>query len=500
MLLSIKKAFLRLPIRRKLLVIVTFISFVSLAMALLFFIYFSTERIKENLLQEMSVLAEIIGSRSTAAIEFLDQKTANENLNALTARSSVKYACIYDSQGKVFAQYDRNRTTNVCPDSKNIVSGFTGSELQIFKNIIVNDEIIGKIIVISDLKDVKKSFQKYLIFTLFALAIGGLIAFLLSRTFSKIIDKPINSLYMAAKSVTDDGNYNVIVKKKSNDELGVLVDAFNEMLLQIQIRENEVKEANANLEEKVTIRTSELEKAKIIAEKANESKSEFLANMSHELRTPMHAVLSFAEFGVSESYDGDRDELNKYFKKIENSGKRLLSLLNNLLDLSKLEAGKMNFNIQLNNIEVPLNSVIGEVQKLLEDKNLRIKVEKLNARLVAYFDQEKILQVFYNLISNAIKFSKQNTEINIRLKYTENNNFLLVSIEDEGIGIPEKEIETVFDKFVQSSKTNTGAGGTGLGLSICKEIVKGHNGELWCRNSEKGGAIFSFTLPAKQVE
>jgi signal transduction histidine kinase len=142
----------------------------------------------------------------------------------------------------------------------------------------------------------------------------------------------------------------------------------------------------------------------------------------------MHAVLSFAEFGVSESYDGDRDELNKYFKKIENSGKRLLSLLNNLLDLSKLEAGKMNFNIQLNNIEVPLNSVIGEVQKLLEDKNLRIKVEKLNARLVAYFDQEKILQVFYNLISNAIKFSKQNTEINIRLKYTENNNFLLVSI------------------------------------------------------------------------
>jgi signal transduction histidine kinase len=243
------------------------------------------------------------------------------------------------------------------------------------------------------------------------------------------------------------------------------------MLFQINIREREIKEANSNLEEKVRLRTVELETAKIFAEKANQSKTEFLANMSHELRTPMHAVLSFAEFGSSEVETAEREELKKYFSKIENSGIRLLSLLNNLLDLSKLESGKMTFNIKKNNIEIPLNSVVSELQKVLDEKALTIKITKSEDRLVAFFDQEKIIQVFYNLIFNAIKFTKPNTEIKIDLHYTASKSFLVVSIEDKGLGIPESELDTIFDKFIQSSKTKTGAGGTGLGLSICKEIL-----------------------------
>jgi len=496
--LFLKKFFLKLPIRRKILFIVIITSLAVLFTTLLFFIYFSSQRIKENLVQEMTVLAEIIGSRSTAAIEFFDNKTAKENLDSLRARKSVKLACLYNIAGMEFAKYDRDQRNSMCPEKMEIGGFFVGDELVIYRNIEMKKEVIGSILLISDLRDVKKAIQIYFGYTLLAMLIGGAVAFILSQTFSRIIDRPINSLYMAARSVTDQGNYNVVVKKKSNDELGVLVDAFNEMLLQIQIREGEVKEANANLEEKVKIRTSELEKAKSLAERANESKTEFLANMSHELRTPMHAVLSFAEFGSLESFEGEREELHKYFKKIENSGRRLLSLLNNLLDLSKLEAGKMNFNMQFNNVEMPVNSVISELQKLLEDKNLKIKVEKPNEKLIAFFDQEKIVQVFYNLISNAIKFSPYNSEVNIKIKYTENRNYLLLSVFDKGPGIPSGEFESVFDKFVQSSKTNTGAGGTGLGLSICKEIVNGHGGEIWCRNDEEGGAVFSFTLPIEQ--
>jgi signal transduction histidine kinase len=120
--------------------------------------------------------------------------------------------------------------------------------------------------------------------------------------------------------------------------------------------------------------------------------------------------------------------------------------------------------------------------------------------MVGYFDQEKIIQVFYNLISNAIKFSKQTSVIKVDLRYTEENSFLVVSIEDQGMGIPEGELERVFDKFIQSSKTKTGAGGTGLGLSICKEIIKGHGGDIWVRNADSGGAIFSFTLSANPIE
>lgn len=445
----------------------------------------------------MSVLAEIIGNRSTAAIEFADKTTAKENLDSLKARKSVMVACLYDATGEVFAKYDRSNSGDQCPIFDESKNGFTQNRLHIYKDIKINSISIGKIALVSDLKDIRKSYQRFFTYTLIAALIGGLIAYLLSKTFSKVIDKPINNLYMAAKAVTDMGNYNVIVKKKSNDELGVLVDAFNEMLLQIQIRENEVKEANSTLEQKVKSRTSELEKAKVQAERANESKSEFLANMSHELRTPMHAVLSFAEFGVLESFDGEREELNKYFMKIENSGKRLLTLLNNLLDLSKLEAGKMNFNIEMNNLELPLKSVLGEIQKLTQEKDLEVVIDKQASKVNAYFDHEKIVQVFYNLISNAIKFSPEYGKIVITMKYTENNSYLMTSIKDSGVGIPASEIETVFDKFVQSSKTNTGAGGTGLGLSICKEIIKGHDGEIWCSNAEGEGAVFSFTLPVK---
>ena len=501
MFFHVKKFVLKLALKKKILAIVLFTTGVALISTLLLVIYFSVLQIKDNLVQEMSVLADIIGNRSTAAIEFFDQKTANENLEALSARESVIKACIYDIEGKTFAQYNKPGFAEMkCPEPSSELFYFADDKLTTFKDIRINKEKIGSIVVISDLRDVNESLQKYIIygtiFTLFAV----FIAYLVSRRLSNFIDKPIKSLYMAAKAVTDHGDYNVDVKKKSSDELGVLVDAFNEMLLQINIREKEVKEANANLEEKVQRRTAELETAKVQAEKANESKSEFLANMSHELRTPMHAVLSFAEFGKSESENAEREELQKYFAKVESSGNRLLSLLNNLLDLSKLEAGKMNFNIRRNDVLLPLKSVLSELQKLCEEKNLKHVIDCESDKVPAFFDSEKIVQVFYNLVSNAIKFSPDDGQITISIKYITSQTYLIISITDQGPGIPEDEIDSIFDKFIQSTNTKSGAGGTGLGLSICKEIIKEHDGEIWCKNNQDKGATFSFTLPAKGIE
>jgi signal transduction histidine kinase len=499
MFLRAKRFFLTLPIRQKILAIIFLCSFLALVTSLVFFILFSTVRLRENLTQEMNVLAEIIGNRSTAAIEFGDADEAAKNLAALSARSSVRLACMFDGEDNLFAIYKRKSKLE-CPKSSYPRSEFINNYLYVYKDIFVNDNKVGSIAVISDLKDIRKSYQRYFFYSIISIVFGGVIALIVSTRLSRVIDKPIRNLYLASQAVTDHGDYNVRVKKKSDDELGVLVDAFNEMLFQINVRDKEVKEANANLEDKVKQRTIELERAKVQAEKANESKSEFLANMSHELRTPMHAVLSFAEFGNTEAKTAEREELQKYFSKIENSGKRLLSLLNNLLDISKLEAGKMNFNFRRNNIELPLNSVLSEVQRLLDDKKLKVEVTKTEEKMVGYFDSEKVIQVFYNLISNAIKFSKPSTTIKVDLRYTEEGSFLIASIEDQGLGIPESELDKVFDKFVQSSKTKTGAGGTGLGLSICKEIIRGHKGDIWAKNSESSGAIFSFTLPANPIE
>lgn len=496
-----QKYFLKMPLRKKIYFTIFSCSLVALVSTFLFFIILNSQKLKSNLIQEMQVLADVIGNRSTAAIEFLDKSTASESLSSLSARKSIAGACIFDSFNQIFATYFRDKSNPVeCPFYHEKEIELSKAGIVVFKDINLENVKIGRIVLISDMKELNQIYLISALYALIAIIFGIFLAYLVSRRLIRFITKPIMSLYGAAKAVTDDHNYNVTAQKKSNDELGVLVDAFNEMILQINVREKEIRKANSSLEEKVRKRTKEFELAKTAAERANQAKSEFLANMSHELRTPMHAILSFAEFGRSEIATAPKEEIEKYLQKIEGSGKRLLGLLNNLLDLSKLESGKMDYNIRENNIFLPINHVVSEVQKLLQEKRLSLKITSTEPKILAFFDHEKTLQVIYNLVSNAIKFSAPTGQIDIEVRYTTNKSSIVVSVKDTGFGIPEEELENVFDKFVQSSKTKSGAGGTGLGLSICREIVNGMGGEIWAKNNPVGGAIFSFTLPKEKVE
>jgi PAS domain S-box-containing protein len=243
---------------------------------------------------------------------------------------------------------------------------------------------------------------------------------------------------------------------------------------------------------------------KEIAEQANKSKSDFLANMSHELRTPMHAILSFSNFGIKKFNSAPPEKLLSYFNKINQSGERLLALLNDLLDLSKLEAGKLEFNFRLYELSIVLKQCIDEQEALLNEKNLLIKIINPEHDTQAEFDTVKVSQVITNFLSNAIKFSEQGTTLSIAIKANELfsdagiSNGLCLSITDQGIGIPDNELDTIFDKFIQSSKTKTGAGGTGLGLAICKEFIDAHGGRIWAEHNLPEGSVFSFVIPLKQ--
>ena len=247
------------------------------------------------------------------------------------------------------------------------------------------------------------------------------------------------------------------------------------------------------------------------AELANHAKSEFLANMSHELRTPMHAILGFSSLGGSKVNSATTEKISGYFLRINESGQRLLYLLNDLLDLSKLEAGRMEFRYEENNLQTSINVVVEELTPLFMERSLTVDIEPASISTMAVFDNEKIDQVIRNLLSNAIKYTPDNMSVMIYFEesvlYASKEDgpdeavpAISVSIMDQGAGIPEEELQTVFEKFVQSSKTETGAGGTGLGLTISKEIIEGHNGSIVATNRQgDGGAVFTFTLPRQQA-
>lgn len=270
-----------------------------------------------------------------------------------------------------------------------------------------------------------------------------------------------------------------------------------------QYLEQVVNERTANLQQVNEQLRNEIEERKEIehellvakaqAEAANQAKSEFLANMSHELRTPLHGILSFASFGIKKCASAEPEKLLDYFTRIKQSGSTLLELLNDLLDLAKLESKKSVFTLEPTDPGMLVKSVISEMDILLSERNLTIQQKTSEFDEQVMLDADKIKQVLRNLLDNAIRFSAVGGTIDVGMNRVQNS--VRISVSDQGPGIPPDELEAVFDKFVQSSKTKTGAGGTGLGLAICHEIITGHGGRIWAENRPEGGAVFSFEIP-----
>ena len=266
----------------------------------------------------------------------------------------------------------------------------------------------------------------------------------------------------------------------------------------------ELVEHRAHLEDLVAQRTEQLNIALQDAQSANVAKSEFLANMSHELRTPMHAILSFSELGRSRATD--QPKLMLYFQRIETSAQRLLRLINDLLSLSKLEAGSVELRHDKLDIAALIENAASQLESLLQERRLQLDVvnSARNATLVG--DGERLTQVVVNLLSNAIRYSPEGEKIGIEIEQGQlptgrresdqgRRPALVFRVIDRGIGIPGDELHSIFDKFVQSSATKTNAGGTGLGLAIARSIVLQHHGRIEAANNEGGGACFTVTLP-----
>ena len=227
----------------------------------------------------------------------------------------------------------------------------------------------------------------------------------------------------------------------------------------------------------ITLRksTDRLKRDKKAAELANKSKSEFLASMSHELRTPLHGILSFANMGINNPDRLTREKTAEYLGCIKTSGDRLLVLINDLLDLSKFEAGRMQLSFNHSSLVDVTQSCIAEQQARLLEMGLRVSVKHNTVSSIGDFDAAKIAQTITNFLSNAIKFTSSNSVIEIEISDSQLNSdgtkAFLFSMRDHGEGIPKDDLEMIFERFSQSTQTKTDIIGTGLGLAICKEII-----------------------------
>jgi len=315
----------------------------------------------------------------------------------------------------------------------------------------------------------------------------------------KVIAGPIKQLAEAAKQITE-GDLKSHVGIKSRDEIGALAASFNRMADSVQQREGELRthaEALDRLNGQLVHQQEELRQINAQLEAASRHKSQFLANMSHELRTPLNAILGFAGILSNESVGPvGPAERKEFLTNIIISGKHLLGLINEVLDLAKIEAGKSEVNPELFSVGEVLDGVRHIVEPMALEKRVAIDVA-IDPRLsTLYADVLKVKQILYNLLSNAIKFTPEGGNVRVRAVIVEQ--WAEFAVTDTGIGIRPEDRERIFQEFEQvEMSAERRFEGTGLGLTLARKLVELQGGRIWLESEVGKGSTFSFVLPLR---
>ncbi|MFA6320796.1 MAG: sensor histidine kinase [Candidatus Omnitrophota bacterium] len=379
----------------------------------------------------------------------------------------------------------------------------------IARPVLLDNEKVWRVLIEQDLKEILIPLNRTVAWLMLAIVFLLVLMATIGFVFSTVLTKPVHVLYKAAIEIMK-GNWDYDIDVKTGDEIERFADAFKEMIATIKINQHQLIKAKSELEalskgleEKVRARTIDLTLAKDKLdtyakelERAVMVKSDFVSMASHELRTPLAAIKEGIGIVLEGKAGGVTERQVEFLDMAKRNVDRLARLINDILDLQKLEQGKMTMKIRDNNINETVCEVCEMMSHVAKDKKLKIIMSLSEDLPIISFDKDKIIQVLMNLMSNAIKFTEKGT---VTVSTIKDNNTVQVSVSDTGVGIKKDDIQYLFQKFSQLEMgLERKSGGTGLGLIISKEIIERHKGRIWVETKFGDGTTFHFTLPIKE--
>jgi signal transduction histidine kinase/AmiR/NasT family two-component response regulator len=462
----------KLSVRRKVVAIASLTSAVALFLMATAFVVYQYYDARRHLQQDVTLLARVVGSHLSSSLRDADPDQAARILSSLVFHDHVSSAVLADAGGGRLAQFGTGGFEPWAKErfaGKSTVSKFAGRQLQVAHQIRQGTTFLGSLRLTADTAGLLAVLWRGIGFSGGAILVSLALSFLFALRLQRTLSEPVQDLAQVVRRVGQTGDYGLRVNSSSGDEIGVLIDGFNDMLGQVRNRD------------------AALNQARLEAESATRAKSEFLANMSHEIRTPMTAILGYSDTLL----DGDLEPAERVtaIQTIRRNGEHLLRIINDILDLSKIEAGHM----LVENIPASLCELNADVSSLLlpkmSTKGLRFEVVYLSkVPETIRTDPIRLRQILINLLGNAIKFTKEGEiRLQVELLLDEPEPLLQFDIIDSGIGMSAEQQEALFQAFRQADTSTTRRfGGTGLGLVISRKLARLLGGDLYVLQSIPG--------------
>jgi len=471
------------------------------------------------LLNDMTTQAELVGHMTSAALTFDDPRLANENLALLRTRPMVRAAAIYDANGDLFASYRAQDETRAMPPQLSGAPSSDGSDLVVHQRIVEDGETLGTVYLRAENQLMARILDYLSIaFGVTLLAMG--VAYLLMRRMGRIVTAPIVAITEIARDVVATRDYSRRAPRISDDEAGELVDSFNAMLREIEGRtreletsstqtareaaersraQQEVMRLNEQLEQRVDERTlqlalanAELANAIEEARSANQAKSAFLSSMSHELRTPLNAILGFAQILTSDALPSTLEQKKEFANHILKSGRHLLTLINEILDLAKVESGTVTLSMEPVALADTLLETRAMVEPIAANRGVRVLFPDVDGAVVLA-DRTRLKQVLLNLLSNAVKYNREGGAVILGCEQVSPSR-LRLSVQDTGAGLDAEQVASLFQPFNRLGQEGGQQEGTGIGLVVTKRLVELMGGEIGVSSSPGVGSVFWIEL------